>query len=141
MVFLRFVKFGQRNKFSNERLVPHFGAVDFLDHFFGNFLLLFAGVKDHRSVLGSRRLLPACSGGRVVHREKHLENFAISNDVQDQRLPAQLPHVPFRRNILLHKSGFSCPPPAYPDSTFRTPLSSEYTASRHQKQPPPRVAI
>ena len=77
------------------------------NHFFGNFLLLFAGVKDHRPILGSRRPLPACSGRRVVHREKHLENFAISNNVQDQKLPAQLPHAPFHQNKLLHKWGFS----------------------------------
>src|SRR5438552_1636972 len=36
--------------------------------------------------------------------------------------------------------GFAVVPPMYPDSTDSTPLRSSNTASRHQKQPPARVA-
>src|SRR5256714_7771914 len=37
--------------------------------------------------------------------------------------------------------GFGTCPPAYPEITRSTPRSSLYTASRHQKQPPPSVAV
>src|SRR5262249_61452311 len=50
---------------------------------------------------------------------------------------------PARRGVRVHPAfrfGLASPPPAYPDSTFSTPRSCSYTASRHQKHPPPRVA-
>src|SRR6266702_6305759 len=77
-------------------------------------------------------------GSWIVKNTSSSSRYEISSGSKVTWTTSAWPVVPVHTSSY---EGWGTCPPAYPDCTPTTPRSSRYTASRHQKQPPARVAI
>src|SRR5215472_10110131 len=77
-------------------------------------------------------------GSWMVKKTPRISRYEVTPGSNVSRTASACPVVPVHTSWYV---GFSTYPPVYPDSTESTPSIFWYTASRHQKQPPARVAI
>src|SRR5215203_7057064 len=76
-------------------------------------------------------------GSWITKNISSSSRYEICCGSNSMRTTSACPVVPLQTSAYV---GPTTCPPEYPDSTSITPCTSSYTASRHQKQPPPSVA-
>lgn len=78
MIIFSDKKFSRRFQRRNNGIRPVLRRIQFIDHFFGFAILLFRRIENHRPVLRSHVIALAIERGRIMDREKNVQNFTVA---------------------------------------------------------------
>ena len=85
MVILGQVEFVEGSHLRHDRTIPDVLAIQLVDDFLRDRLLLIVMIKDRRAVLRARVVTLAVERGRVVDHEEHIQDFLEGDDLRVER--------------------------------------------------------